>query len=144
MADFMSEFRTYLKTVSAVTTLVGAASAGRIWFDLARQGAVLPYIVVAKGGGGQSYESLSAIAGLGQTILHVYCYGSTREQAHSVSEAVRIAIQRYRGLMGLTYVSEVHAISGEESMVDPSQEKSDIHRWIAHRIYSIHHAEATS
>lgn len=144
MADILSECRTYLKTKSAVTALVGAASAARIFFDLARQGATLPFAVLAKGSGGQSYETLSAIAGLTQTVLHVYCYGSTRTQAHSLSEAVRIAIQRHRGLMNTTEVSEVHAISGEESMVDQSQEKSDIHRWIAHRVYSIHHAEDVS
>ncbi len=45
MASVGENLKTYLKTVSAVTTLVGSGAAARIYTHLAKQGVATPFVI---------------------------------------------------------------------------------------------------
>jgi len=145
MADFSDEFKTYLKTISAITDDVGSGTAARIYPDRLREGATMPAIVYVEAGGGESFEFLGGISGLAETVMHVYTYGSTRTQANDLAEVVRLApLQGFGGTMGATAVTSVSASSHRDTGFDPPRHKTDKPKYWTRRIYNLHHAEATS
>ena len=97
MPDILDNLRTYLKTKTAITDLVGTTTAARIYIHEAKQDAALPFIVL-HGFEGISEEWLSGIVGNCTTRVQVDCYASTRPGAYALAEAVRLApLQMFRG-----------------------------------------------
>lgn len=148
MADISDEIKTYLKTVSAVTTLVGAGTASRIFRDTLRQGATLPAIVLVEAGGGEVARSLTSLSGAQQINLHVYCYGATRSSANAVDAAVFSAFcgstgLNGRGTMGTTGVLDIDPI-GRFYEQDNSQDKQESPQYITRRVYLMWHVMATT
>lgn len=145
MADFGDEFKTYLKTITAITNRVGSGSDARIYPDRIREGAAMPAIAYVEGGGGHSFEHLGGISGLAETVMHVYTYGSSRTEANDLAEVVRLApLQGFDGTMGSTAVRAVSASGHRDTGFDTPRHASDRPRYWTRRIYNIHHAEATS
>lgn len=102
MADICVDLETYLASIGAVTTLVGAGAAARIFNDVPRDRAALPFIVLQEVGG-QSMEILTGAAGLAESIFHIYAYAGSRAAADSLAETIRTApMQGFRGDMGAT------------------------------------------
>lgn len=136
MADIGSSLRTYLLTKATIETLVGQ----RIIPDPIDQGVPLPaicYFTIDS----ISAEDLSNAVGLGQTRVQIDCYAAKRAQANQLQEAVRTAIQGYRGKMGLQYVHGVTAGSTARDQHDAPTDGSDRHRYLRSRDYLISHEE---
>lgn len=145
MADFYDELLSYLKSKAAITSLVGSTSSSRIFPDDPKQGAALPFVILDEVGGDQP-EILEGTGGPGivRSVWHVYAMGATRTAANALSEVIRVNMQGYRGLMGLTYVNEVSLSTHRENGVDEPQDSSDAKRYWSRRIYDIWHEQPTS
>ena len=145
MADFADEFKTHLKTISDVTTLVGTGTSARIYPDMLRQGCTLPAIIYYETGG-ESWEYLGGIGGLRHTVMHVVAYGATRAAANELADTIRTKAlnANFKGDMGTTHVSGINASEARSTGVDRSDDKSDTKRYWCDRIYDLYHVEATS
>ena len=149
MADIKEELKTYLKTNSAITDLVGSGTASRIYTHRAREKkkggtrGTLPYILVASSGG-QSFEHLGGIAGLATTAVNVWACASTSAGADTLAEAIRLApLQGYRGFINTTKATvsaQAHRDDGYEQSDDGSD--SAAYYW-TRRVFMITHTEAT-
>ena len=143
MASISSELKTYLKTKSAVTDLIGAGTAARIYPHTAKQGVALPYIVYEIFQG-ESYEHLGGISGLAENRIQIDCFAATSEGAYALAEAVRLApVQMFRGTMGSTAVT-VSSDDGYESGYEPPEKGGTQKLYFVSRDYFITYAEATA
>lgn len=144
MADLADELVTYLKTISAITTLVGSGTAARIYKDSeAKQGVSLPYIVFEVFEGA-SQEDLGGISGMATNRIQLDCYAATSGGAYTLAEAVRLApLQMYRGQMNTTNVSNVTSNGGYERGIDrPTRGGNQRRYWIS-RDYIFTYSEPT-
>lgn len=146
MANFCEQFVTYLKTKSAITTLIGAGANARVYRNNSPETTALPHLIYQVVGG-DSPELLSGTGGAGivRTVLHLYAMAADPSSADALSETVRLApLQGFRGLMGTIHVNEVsksaHADSGDESPINGGP----IYRYWTREIYDIWHEQATS
>ena len=143
MADFSDEFKTYLKTISTITSLVGSGINARIYSDVLKEGCLLPAIVFYERGG-TSYEYLAGIGGLVRTVMHVIAYGVTRVQVNGLAETIRTKAlnTNYNGTFGSTAVTTIsssqHRVWGFDTTMDGA------YRYWCERVYDIFHAEDTS
>ena len=144
MADLATDIRTYLKTKTAVTDLVGSGTAARIYEDDAKQGLDPPYIVFVITPG-ESYEDISGPIGLCTSRVTFLCYGTNRATAYTLSEAVRLApFQGYRGAMGTTTVKAITAAGSTVYGRDKPTSGGNQRRWFCGQSFIITYAEATS
>ena len=143
-ADLGLELKTYLKTVAAVTTLVGTGTSARIYFHQARQKAAVPYIVFDIYGD-HSFEHLSGIAGLIRSRVQINCYGTSSSQSHSLSEKVRLSLQGKRNLsVGSILMHGIESIEGFERGFDSPETGDDTPRWYVERDYIMTYSETIS
>lgn len=144
MASLEANLITYLKTIGAVTSLVGSGDDCRIYIDAAKQGVALPYIVITSFEGG-SYEHLNGISGVGRTRLQIDCYASTPDGAKTLAEAVRLApLQMYRGAMGSGWVNGVTSPDGYRSGRElPATGGNEYKYWVS-RDYVANYQESVS
>lgn len=144
MPDILSDLRTYLKTKSAITNLVGTGDAARIYFHDAKEGATLPFIILEIFEG-ESNEHLTGISGICSNRVQVDCYGVTAAAAYSLAEAVRLApLQMYRGNMDTSKVCNVTSNVSYQRGFDPPVTGSAQKRYWVSRDYAITYTEATS
>ena len=146
MADIYDEFVTYLKTQSGVTDLVGTGTAARIYPDVPRQGATLPFLVLAETVGGQSWETIGGDpSGMAEAVFQVWAFDNDRGDANDLAEAVRLAgpLQGYRGAMGSTKV-RVTSPEGRFAGADLPKDSSDRKRYYCRRNFHLFYDEATS
>jgi hypothetical protein len=143
MPDICDELRTWMKTKTAITDIVGTSTAAKIYQHDAKQGVAPPYIVLHVFEGSSS-ETLSAIAGVAMNRVQVDCYGLTNSAAYALAEAVRVNLQMYRGTMGSTAVLNVTSNGGYERLFDPPSTGANQKRYIYSRDYLITYREATS
>jgi len=149
VADIASELKTYLKTISDITDVIGATTAARINLHLARQkwtenGAV-PYIVYHVLTD-TSHEDLTGESGLIISQIQIDCYGTTSAQAYSLAELVRTALMITNGAgrytMGSTYIHSVSSVGGyERDFVPPPQGRDVPTAWVYSRDYRLGYAE---
>lgn len=132
----------YLKTKAAITSLVGSGANARIRPGRLMQSDALPAIRYSIPGGG-SVEHLDGISGTATPTLQIDCYGSTWAQAYQLCEAVRLALQCFRGAMGSTFVNGVSLVN-RFYLYEPDAGASDQgkHRFIL--TFNVAHSEATS
>lgn len=144
MPDILSDLRTYLKTKSAITSLVGTGDAARIYFHDAKEGATLPLIILEIFEG-ESNEHLTGISGICSNRVQVDCYGVTAAAAYTLAEAVRLApLQMYRGNMDTSKVNNVTSNVSYRRGFDPPVTGSAQKRYWVSRDYVITYTEATS
>jgi len=144
MPDILSDLRTYLKTKSAITSLVGTGDAARIYFHDAKEGATLPFIILEIFEG-ESNEHLTGISGICSNRVQVDCYGVTAAAAYTLAEAVRLApLQMYRGNMDTSKVCNVTSNVSYRRGFDPPVTGSAQKRYWVSRDYVITYTEATS
>ena len=144
MPDILSDLRTYLKTKSAITSLVGSGDAARIYFHDAKEGATLPFIILEIFEG-ESNEHLTGISGICSNRVQVDCYGVTAAAAYTLAEAVRLApLQMYRGNMDTSKVNNVTSNVSYRRGFDPPVTGSAQKRYWVSRDYVITYTEATS
>jgi len=144
MPDILDSLRTYLKSKSAITSLVGSGDAARIYFHDAKEGAAMPFIILEIFEG-QSLEHLSAITGIASNRIQIDCYGVTASAAYSLAEAVRLApLQMYRGTLGSCEVLNITSNTSYRRGFDPPVSGSAQKRYWVSRDYIIMYQEATS
>ena len=132
---------TYWKSISAITTLVGAGTSARIYPQRAKQKAALPYIEYLRGGG-QSEKHHGGVSGHRLTLLYVYCYGATLAAADALAEAVRQNTANYRGDMSGVYVRRITCDDALDDGVDEPIDDSYSPKYWVRVIFRIAHAEA--
>lgn len=142
MADIVAELTTYLKTQSPVTDLVGTGTAARIYEEDAKQGTTLPYIVLEVFEG-ETFTHLTGLSGLARNRVQIDSYGSSSTQAHSLAEAIRLAIAHKRVTMGSTQVRE-HGNGSYERGRDQPVRGGGQRRWWVSRDYIFTYNEPTS
>ncbi len=116
MSDFKAAFYTFLVAQAAITTVVGT----RIFPDLARGNAPLPYITYQR----VNYELFKHLTGTSPLTNAGYqldIWGGTEVEAEQAMLAVRDTLDNYRGLMGSIFVP--HALV--TSIVDGLEEPTD-------------------
>ncbi len=144
MASIGANLKTYLKTKSSVTALVGVGAAARIYTHLAKQGVQLPYIVYEVFEGDSS-ETLTAIAGVAENRIQIDCYGKTEQEAYDLAEAVRLApLQMYRGQFGDAEALAVVSEDGYRLGIDKPTRGVNSRRYWVSRDFSITYREATT
>lgn len=144
MPSIASELVTYLKTKSAVTSLLGTGADCRLYLDEAKQGVSLPYatIVVYEG---KSHETLAAITGMAENRVEVNCFSATSEGAWALAEAIRLApLQMYRGTMGSTHVAGVTSQGGYSRERIPPVPGGNAGRFVCSRDYFFTYHESRS
>jgi hypothetical protein len=80
---------------SNVTNVVST----RVWLNLAKQKEPLPYIVYHRLDGTPEYH-MGAQSGLTRDIFQIDCYDDDPNQAHTLSEVVRVALSGKTGTIG--------------------------------------------
>lgn len=144
MADIKAELKTYLKTVSGVTDLVGAGSNARIFVSRPRQGTTKPFIIIASTGA-RSHEHLGGITGMATTAVHVWACGANPAAADALAEEIRLApLQGFRGFLNntkATVSAQTHRDDGYETPDDGSD--SALYYW-TRRVFLITHTEPTA
>lgn len=144
MPDIAAELITYLKTIPAVTNLIGSGAGSRIYSSEPKQGVALPFVVFTVFVGG-STETLGAIAGMADNRIQIDCYGATSAQAFEVAEAIRYApLQMYRGAMGAAFAASVTSLDGYARGYDQATTGGNQRRYWVSRDYDIYYSEAIS
>ena len=144
MAYIGDDILTYWKTISGITSLVGAGPHARIFEGAPNQGAELPYVVY-RFFEGTSAEGTAEIGGSGQRRMQVDCYGKTAKQADDVQEAIRLApTQGKRGAVGSSFVQGISSPDTARTGTDDPPKGSKAHRYWSSRDYLVAYSEATS
>lgn len=149
MGNIVEDVRTYLKTKSAITSIVGSGNDAKIFLYRAKQSEpdrpiAEPYIVM-EGFGGGSDEHLGGIGGIATNRIQIDCYSTTAALAYTLAEAVRLApLQMYRGTAGSSTIVTCSSNGGYRQGEDPSPFGSSQRRFWVSRDYIIQHREATS
>ena len=143
MASVGENLKTYLKTVSAVTTLGGSGAAARIYSHLAKQGVATPFVIYEVFDG-TSAETLTAIAGMAENRVQIDCYGATESEAYSLAEAVRLCLQMYRGSFGDADATAITSPDGYRTGIDNPSKGGNQRRYWVSRDFEITYREATA
>lgn len=132
---------TYWKSVSAITSLVGTTTAARIYPDMAKQGAALPYIIYTRNGG-EVFIHLRGSTGARTSVVHVYCCASTRAGADALAEAVKQNTQNKRDTWSGTNILWVFCTDAPDDGYDAPQDKGHQARYWTRLVFRIVHSEA--
>lgn len=123
MAEITAELITWMKTRSAITSLVGASTGARIYPERPKQNAQLPYLVISQNGG-RAVPHLAGRSKLKETAFEIFAVGDTRAQADALSTAVDDEMTPDNKTMGTTFVTEIvqemHRDAGDDLPIDGS------------------------
>lgn len=97
---------TRLLAVPAVTALVGA----RVYAEYAPESATVPYLVVQATAAVRA-AAMGVDAGVLETTLEVTCVAGSAEARDALGEAVRGAVQRYRGTVAGVTVQDTFVVN---------------------------------
>lgn len=143
MTDIGNNLRIYLKTKTSVTDMIGSGVAARIYPDDPKQGAALPYIVYEVFEG-ESYQHLEGISGLATARIQVDAYGTTRDQAYTLAENIRLApLAAYRGQFGDTFCHSEHGRASYDMGHDRPIKGDNKRRYWFSRDYIVTYSETT-
>lgn len=119
----------YWKTVSAITSRVGSGANARIARDAARQKWTNESFIVYTRAGGDVYRHLEGTSGVRTTIVHVYCWGDSADDADDLCEEVKLAMQTgfARTTWGDTFINRSVVddvpLDGYDAPLDGSDDK---------------------
>ncbi len=141
--DIATNLKTYLKSISAVTSLVGSGDAARIYIHDAKEGVQLPFVIIAVLTG-SSEVHLAGASGIATNRVSVISYGATHAAAYALDKTIRLApLLGYRGTMGTGFVHAVDDDQGYECGYDPPVTGSAQKRYWVMRDYLFVHKETT-
>lgn len=145
MGDIAADLKTYLKTISAITDLIGSGTAARIYEEDPKQTVPLPYIVFEVFEG-SSETHLGGITGIAENRIQVDAYANTRAEAYTLAESIRLApLAACRGItMGSTFVHDESGNGSYDRGRDRPQKGGNKLRYWISRDYVLKYAEATS
>jgi len=133
---------TYWKTISAITDLVGAGTAARIYPLIGKERTDRQDRIIYERTDGESIQHLAGTSGVRQSILYCYCYSDTLSGADAIAEALRANTANYRGTLSGVYVYWIECTDALDDGIDEAKDKSDTHRYWVRVIFRITHAEA--
>lgn len=142
MADLANNLKTYLKTKSVITSVVGSGSSAKIFlFPNERINAPFILLQIFEG---ITAETLGGLAGWSRNRVQIDCYHTTYDNAFDLAERVRLCpLQQYRGAIGDITLACVTSDESYDTGVDPPPPGSRHHRYWVSRDYMIWHAETT-
>lgn len=144
MADIAEELKTYLKTKTAITSLIGSGTAARIYTHEAKQAVAVPFIVFEVYEG-TSNEHLTGISGIASNRIQIDAYAATSSGAYALAEAIRLApLQMFRGTMNTTFVNDVSSNGGYRRGYDRATQGGNQRRYWVSRDYIVTYIEPTS
>lgn len=108
MASFETGLATYLGSKSAITDLVST----RIFPQVAPQGVTEPFVVYTRISGANGHH-MGGADGLQQSRYQFDAYGSYA-QVKSIEDAIRQALDGYRGAMGSEIVQTCHLMDARD------------------------------
>ena len=127
--DIAESLKTYLKTITAITDLVGSGDNARIFFDQARQGSPLPLIRLLENSGEGALEGLGLVSlSLGQSVFRVETSADDRIAANDLAELIRVNLSRQGSVnFGDTFINEVSVLAGRETrVIQPAARSGDL------------------
>lgn len=136
MSDFATDLKAHLKTITAITDIVGSGNDARIYQDLAPEGRPLPYILLVETGTGEIEETLVGGPGIAQPEFDVIAFGSTRAECNHLGEVIRENLHRWSGQMNnSTQVQNTSLNQYRQTGTDNPQDKSYAPRYWARYFY---------
>jgi hypothetical protein len=139
--DIATNLKSYLKSKSAITSLVGSGDASRIFIHDAKEGVQLPFVVIVVLTGSSAVH-LGGASGIASNRVSVISYGNTHAQAYELDKTIRLCpLLGYRGTMGTGYVHAVDDDQGYECGYDPPVSGSAQKRYWVMRDYLFTHKE---
>ena len=119
MADFRTGVFTWLTSQAPVTALVGL----RIYPLLAPATAALPYVTYQRIGEAEEAH-LTGLSGLTHAVYQFDVWGQTAFQAETALQALKEAMDMYRGDMGLVPIRQFSITSIIDGLEQPSDGQS--------------------
>lgn len=114
------DFRTYLLTQAAITTLVSQ----RIFSGHIPQREDYPAITINEITGGYAHD-LSGGSGFAEPIIQVDAWAKTNASCEAIAEALRGELQGYRGTMGSTTSVRAVVLQNEIDLSETPTDASD-------------------
>lgn len=143
MADIYTTLESYLKTITAVTDLVGTGDNARIYLEEAKPDAQLPYVVMEVFDAG-SAEDLQGPVGMATNRVQIDAYGEAASDSFTLAEAIRLApLQGFSGTMAGAFIDDVSSSGGYSQGADRPSKGSNTKRYWTSRDYLFNHKEAT-
>lgn len=135
---------TYWKSVSAITSRVGAGTSAKIAPDAAREKWTGQFIVYTRGPGGNIHGHLTGTTGARQSIVHVYCWADSRTDADALCEAIKVNTQNasMRGVHGGIIVNWVFVDDPPDDGYDKPVDGSDTKKFWTRVVLRITHSES--
>lgn len=126
----------YIESKSAITSLIGT----RFYPQVAKGGVSLPYAVYRRSSQIR-YPASSGSTAIVTTSLRIVSFADTYDEAESVSDQFRIALDGKRGTVGDQYFSSCQLV-GESDDIDPIEfAQSSAPHFVAQE-FSITHRES--
>lgn len=135
-------FYTWVKTISAITDILGTGDDIKFYKDKAPKGTSFPYVTFSF----QNEETnhyLGGASGVAFPVLVIDVWVAEGDDATALSEAIRIALDGFSGSMGSVDVRRVH-LSDRSELPMPPSDGSEVGRLRARSIYDFAIKQATS
>lgn len=139
MADFLDEldgdFVKHVRANSSIAAMIGGQGTNaRIFAEMARQGAPLPYIVYTQSAG-SVHKSHAGRTGDKEWTLHIYCYGATQPAARALANLLEPYLNDIANNAEVAIGSgtKIKVCNGEivDSGVEAAMNSSDVKRfWV--------------
>jgi len=141
--DITAALLAYLKTVSAITSLIGSGTAARVYPDDLKQGCDMPAVTLTRVGGSPAMY-LGGRSGLNDATFVVTSYGANRAAADALDNAIFDALgSSGNQTMGSVKVTDTAATDGSrDGGVDLPQDGSDARRYWARTSYRLFYFDA--
>ena len=139
MPDIGGTIRTHVLADAGISATIGT----RMYSDFLPQGSALPaitYQVVDT----LPNETLSGIADVSRARLQIDSYATTRASANLLADAVRLVLEKYRGVVSGQFINEINLATGEVYAIDRPASGSDERRFITTLDFYVFYRTTTS
>lgn len=139
MPDIGGTIRTKTLATSSVSDLVST----RMYSDVLPQSVTMPaitYTVIDT----TPNEHLTGIADVSRARIQIDCFATSRAGANALGDAVRLALEKYRGTVGTQFINEINLATGERYDIDRSETGSDQRRYISSQDFFVSYRTTTS
>ena len=122
MADVTEAVKTRLSAVAGVTSIVGSGTAARIYPSVLRQGGAYPAVRYQQIDGLRE-SAMGSDTGVVSATVQVDSYADTYAAARALANAVRAAMQRFRGTVSSVVIDDVFVASGPNDFYEEQVKK---------------------
>ena len=138
----MSDIKTALYDLLAADGTVAGIVSTRIYHQAASTNADLPYIVIQRIGSIHDHH-MTAATGLTRPSIQIDCWSTSSTLAQALAEAVREALDVYRGTMGTdSLFVNVASLQGENDDYEIPRSDEEVTSYRVTQDWLIWHAES--